>query len=126
MWDSRFRKCIKVLPFPASPLVTFHPSGDSLVVGHSHSIIEVFSMTDLSKSINKIETERIPDVEWTSVKFSEDGKLIMITTNSLNILIFDSIALQQTDNLLGEEFLLNLTIFHNCFHPASPRLQKST
>lgn len=91
-------------------MVAFHPAGDMLAIAYD-CVIEIFSTSNLESSVSKIEFEKIPDVKWTSIKFSPNGKMLMSTTNSSCIMIYDVIVGQELHNLIGEWIPNNLDPF---------------
>lgn len=102
LWDPRTSLCETFIKFPAATFIAFHPSGEVFAVAHSSSTIEIFSTRNLEKPTSKVKYERVADVEWTGIKFSDDGQLLMVTTNSSSILIFDTATTDELHNFKGK------------------------
>lgn len=112
LWDPRKQEHIKIMKFPSTPLVAFHPNSfwentnHLFAVAYNSSIIEIFTANNTEKSENKFEFERINGVEWTSLKFSPDGSKLIVTTNSSLIKIIESSTGQEISDLKGKTLFL--------------------
>ncbi|CRK91059.1 CLUMA_CG004747, isoform A [Clunio marinus] len=119
LWDERSDTPRRKLAFDSTPLVAYHPSGEFFAVCHDSSIIKIFSRKKLSEEINKKEHEKLPGVEWTSLKYSNDGKLLMVTTNFKRVIIFCAETLDELHNLIGNTNLPFSGFVDACFAPES-------
>lgn len=102
LWNPLQQKSVNRKEFPSTPLVAFHPSTAIIAVAYNSCTIEIFTTKQLTESIRKAEFEVIPGVQWTSLKFSDNGEMLMITTNSTSIRIFDAVTLAELHNFRGE------------------------
>lgn len=126
LWSPDQRKQIRMARFPSTPIIAIHPNGDILAVAYNSDTIEMFHTGDLVSSLRKIRSEKVGNVKWTRMKFSSDGKMIMVTTDSTYILIFDAVAIADESNelfkLTGEItpiklFCITLGIFSRLHQP---------
>jgi COMPASS component SWD2 len=101
IFEVHMQQSLKRIKFPASTLVAFHPHGELFAVSYN-TTIEIFTMKDFSESINKFQFEKVEGVDWKGLKFSNDGALLMVTTNSTSILIIDAIKGEELNNFRGE------------------------
>ncbi len=93
---------------PGNPVVDYDPDGlafgvgiDSQIIGlydiRNHEKVEVFSYFDCNKFIFKGPFEMLKyecegDFEWTHLKFSPNGKMILVSTNTSLILLVDAFS----------------------------------
>jgi COMPASS component SWD2 len=93
LWDARLQKSTNRKEFHSPPLVAFHPFGKFIAVSSRHAqVVEVFDrsyFTFASETINHFKYERDEGVEWTGLKFSDDGIMLLVTTNSTSILVIN-------------------------------------
>lgn len=102
LWDPRQSPHIERREFPSTPLVAFHPSSAVIAVAHSSSTIETYSTKFMTRSIEKAIHDKIDGEEWVSLKFSDNGLMLMVTTNATSIRIFDALTLQELHNFRGK------------------------
>jgi COMPASS component SWD2 len=118
LWDPRTQTRIKMMNFPSLPLVAFHPTGDVIAVAYKSSIVELFAKNNFDESSNKFEFEKIDGVEWTGIKFSDNGKNLLVTTNSSSILVFDAVLGKEKHNFRDFSNIHNEFI-DACFTPVT-------
>lgn len=99
MWDQRERNEIANLSFASVPITAYHPNGLLFALGLDSHIMELYDLYDISKRLHYFKVEKSRAVEWRQLKFSNDGKYIVVTTNSSQVLIFDG-----TNALLLQNF----------------------
>lgn len=90
LWDRRQQESVKRILCADTPLIALHPSGECLAVATNSASIEFLDMRNLDNILKKFKLEKIEDVEWRGIKFSPDGRLLLVTTNSTCILVFDA------------------------------------
>ena len=88
--------------FPSTPLVALCPTENYFAVAYNSNTIEIFSIKDPDEVLNTIKCEKIKDVEWKSIKYSSDGKMLMITTNSSLIKIVNLETSNELCNFTGK------------------------
>lgn len=90
MWDHQQQQSVKRILCADTPLIALHPSGEVLAVASNSASIEFLDMRNLDNTLKKFKIEMFEDVEWRGIKFSPDGRLLLVTTNSTCILVFDT------------------------------------
>jgi COMPASS component SWD2 len=98
IWDASSRECINNVTFPSIPLVAYHPFGEFLAVARESSIIEIYEKFNFLRSVNQIKLNKNEMIKWTRLKFSDDGRMLMITTNSSSILVIDLATGEELNN----------------------------
>lgn len=102
LWDHRHQAHVRMVRFESTPLVAFHPSFNLIAVAYNSSTIKTFLTSNFNKSVSEIPLGEVDGPEWTSLKFSADGSLLMITTNAASILIIDAISGSLKHNYRGK------------------------
>lgn len=102
LWDKRKQESTNTLVFNSTPLVTFHPLGEILVIAHNSSLIEFRQLRNIHEVIQTIKIQKIEGVDWTGIKFSSDSLLLLITTNSSLIIVIEVLKQVERLNLKGE------------------------
>lgn len=108
IWDIKTSESINTMKFLSTPFVTFYPSlipdktKQTLAVAHNSKTIEVYETRNTSSSQKKFEFEKVDGVEWTSLKYSPDGKKFIVTTDSSLIKIIDAETGQEIMDIKGE------------------------
>lgn len=102
LWSPKEREEYKSLKFSSAPIIALNSTGKILAVAYDSSTIEIFSVDNLSESVNKIEPGKRSGVEWKSIKFSPDDKMLMISTNSTDVLIVNTLTGKEMHNLTGK------------------------
>lgn len=100
LWDPRQQEVVKIHQGHKAPLIALHTA--VLVVATDSCTIEFFEMPNLDKCHKKFVFEKVEGVEWTSIKFSDEGKKLLVTTNSSCLLIFDATRQQELHCWRGE------------------------
>lgn len=90
------------LTFATTPLVTFHPSGSFLVIAHSSHVIEFHDLRDVKAVTQTIKLRKQEGVEWTSIKFSSDSTMLLVTTKSSLIVVISIVEKVERLNLRGK------------------------
>lgn len=102
MWDRCQQESVKRILCLTTPLIALHPSGNLLAVATKSSSIEFLDMRNLDDRMKKFKFEKVEGVEWTGIKFSPDGRMLLVTTNSTSILVFDTTDGTEKRNWKGE------------------------
>lgn len=123
MWDRLQQESVKRILCTSTPLIALHPSGYFLAVATKSSSIEFLDIRNLDNSIKKFKFEKFEGVEWTGMKFSPDGRMLIVTTNSTCILVFDTRDGSEKRNWKGEmnkfrEAILKQTLYQTTATPA--------
>lgn len=92
IWDLRSPNCQGVMNVVGSrPVVNFDPEGLIFAVGFSSQIVKLYDLKSFDKGpFNTFKLPQDKDCDWTGLKFSPDGKIILISTNGSVIHLIDS------------------------------------
>jgi COMPASS component SWD2 len=94
LWDLRSPNCQGLMYLNQAltpPVVSFDPEGLIFAVGIDSQHVRLYDLRSFDKGpFATFRLVRDPSVEWTSLKFSQDGKLILLSTNGSNIHLLDA------------------------------------
>jgi COMPASS component SWD2 len=94
LWDLRHPVCLGLMHLPGRPVANFDPEGLIFAAGISSETIKLYDLRSFEKgpfSNFKISKDmRDQNIEWTGLKFSPDGKLILLSTNGSLIKLIDA------------------------------------
>lgn len=91
MWDTNSANCISKARFDNTPLCAWAPDGNLFAVGVNSQQIYLFDVRGLSNGpFATFDFNKDPTCEWTSLKFSHDGKQFLISSNGTKIRVIDS------------------------------------
>lgn len=94
LWDLRHPVCLGLMHLPGRPVANFDPEGLIFAAGISSDTIKLYDLRSFEKgpfSNFKIAKDlRDQNLEWTSLKFSPDGKNILVSTNGSMIKLIDA------------------------------------
>ncbi|KAI8094826.1 Hydantoinase B/oxoprolinase-domain-containing protein [Gilbertella persicaria] len=101
LWDLRSSTCQGVLHGEGKTMAAFDPQGLVFAVGTNHDTIRVYDCREYTNG--PFATWPIPDtgVEWTSLKFTPDGKKIIITTVGDVLYVIDAFEGTLLQRLVG-------------------------
>jgi len=91
LWDLRSNNCQGLMNLPSRPVAAFDPEGLIFGVGMEANLIKLYDLRTFDKgpfSTFKLDCEI--DCDWTGLKFSPDGRYILITTNGSVIRLIDA------------------------------------
>jgi len=91
LWDLRSPDCLGLMQCQGRPVASFDPEGLIFAVGVQSEQIKLYDVRSFEKgpfSTFKYPIETACD--WTGIKFSLDGKLMMLTTNGAVIRVIDA------------------------------------
>ncbi|XP_036601312.1 WD repeat-containing protein 82-like [Trichosurus vulpecula] len=80
LWDLRFSDCINIKSFQGETVCTFHPEGTLIATGIGSKKVVFHDIRFASRPLNTFWIGRYGN--WGGLKFSNDGKLLLISTNS--------------------------------------------
>lgn len=91
LWDLRHNDCIGIMHLSGRPIAAYDPSGRVFAVGVNSDCLKLYNaeMYDKGPFIT-FKMEREENCEWIDLKFSPDGKVIMINTNGSIIRLIDA------------------------------------
>jgi len=94
LWDIRSQYCQGFMNLAGRPVAAFDPEGLIFAVGINSESVKLYDLRSFDKgpfsSFKFPSVER--DVEWTGLKFSPDGKTILVSTNGSMIKLIDAFS----------------------------------
>lgn len=117
LWDLRSPSCQGNMVLPGRPVASFDPEGLIFAVGINSEVIKLYDLKSFDKgpfTTFKLAQER--DCEWTDLKFSSDGKLIILSTNGGSIRLIDAFHGQPLQTFQGRNNPKRLPL-EACFTP---------
>lgn len=91
MWDLRSPDCIGLMQCPGRPVVAFDPEGLIFAVGLQSEQIKLYDLRGFDKGpFSTFKYKQESGCDWTGIKFSLDGKLMLLTTNGTVTRICDA------------------------------------
>jgi len=91
LWDLRSQNCQGLMHLPGRPVAAFDPEGLIFAAGINSEQIKLYDLRSFDKGpFNTFKLEQDKRFDWTGMKFSPNGKQIMISTNGNVIRIIDA------------------------------------
>lgn len=101
-WDRRDRYENTSMICHSAPLTAYHPTGLLFALSLDSHILELYHVINKSTPVYTFKVERVFAIEWMQMKYSKDGKYIVVTTNSNFVHIFDGINAVLLKTFSGE------------------------
>ena len=102
LWDLRLPDCGGVLSVPQDHIASFDPSGLSFAVGTNSKHVKLFDIRSYTKGPRTVFTANYRGKgAWSGLKFSNDGKKILISTNGNKIHLIDAFSGILLQNFCG-------------------------
>jgi len=92
LWDLRSNHCQGLMKLAGRPVAAFDPDGLIFAAGINSESVKLYDLRSFDKgpfSSFKLQADS-QEIEWTGLKFSPDGKSILISTNESMIKLIDS------------------------------------
>ncbi|XP_071512077.1 WD repeat-containing protein 82-like [Diadema setosum] len=102
LWDLRSPSCQGLMHLQGRPVASFDPEGLIFACGINSEMIKLYDLRSFDKgpfTTFKLLQDR--DCDWTSLKFSSDGRKILITTNGPVIRLIDAFTGQALQTFMG-------------------------
>ncbi|XP_040567699.1 WD repeat-containing protein 82 [Lepeophtheirus salmonis] len=102
LWDLRSNNCQGLMHLAGRPVASFDPEGLIFAAGISSESVKLYDLRSFDKgpfSSFKFPPEK--EMEWTGLKFSPDGKTILISTNGSLIKLIDAFSGQTLQTFTG-------------------------
>ncbi|VUZ48049.1 unnamed protein product [Hymenolepis diminuta] len=93
LWDLRSQNCHGVMHVAGRPTAAFDPEGLVFAAGINSEYLNLYDLRSFDKgpfATFKLLVSEAPGTEWTSLKFSPDGRSILICTNGHFLRLVDS------------------------------------
>lgn len=92
LWDTRSASCISKAKFDGIPLCAWAPNGALFAVGVNSQHIHLFDVRGLGNGpFVTFDLNKDTNCDWSSLKFSHDGKQFLISSNGTKIRVIDSV-----------------------------------
>lgn len=91
LWDLRSNECKGIMNVSGRPIAAFDPEGRTFAVGINSASVKLYDIRkyEVGPFVTfKMDNEKTS--EWIDMKFSPDGKVIMINTNGPVIRLIDA------------------------------------
>uniref|UniRef100_A0A672ZZ62 ADF-H domain-containing protein n=1 Tax=Sphaeramia orbicularis TaxID=375764 RepID=A0A672ZZ62_9TELE len=91
LWDLRSPNCQGLMHLQGKPVCSFDPEGLIFAAGINSEMVKLYDLRSFDKgpfATFKLQYDRT--CEWTGLKFSNDGKLILLSTNGGALRILDA------------------------------------
>ncbi|XP_072025757.1 WD repeat-containing protein 82-like isoform X2 [Amphiura filiformis] len=103
LWDLRSPNCQGMMNLQGRPVASFDPDGLIFACGINSEMVKLYDLRSYDKgpfTTFKLQQDR--DCDWTSLKFSNDGKKILISTNGAVIRLVDAFTGQPMQTFMGQ------------------------
>ncbi|KAI1715386.1 WD domain, g-beta repeat domain-containing protein [Ditylenchus destructor] len=111
LWDLKQPNCQGLMQLPSRPIAAFDPEGLIFAAGVGSEVVKLYDLRTYDKgpfATFKLVAES--NVEWTGMKFSPDGKAILIMTNGPFMRLIDAFTGQITHTLTGHANDKNISL----------------
>ncbi|KAG9336058.1 hypothetical protein JZ751_003324 [Albula glossodonta] len=91
LWDLRSPNCQGLMHLQGKPVCSFDPEGLIFAAGVNSEMVKLYDLRSFDKgpfATFKLQYDRT--CEWTGLKFSNDGKLILVSTNGGTLRLLDA------------------------------------
>nr|ACM08992.1 WD repeat-containing protein 82 [Salmo salar] len=91
LWDLRSPNCQGLMHLQGKPVCSFDPEGLIFAAGVNSEMVKLYDLRSFDKgpfATFKLQYDRT--CEWTGLKFSNDGKLILVSTNGGALRLLDA------------------------------------
>jgi len=93
LWDLRSANCQGLMHLAGRPVAAFDPEGLIFAAGINSESVKLYDLRSFDKGpFSSFKFSADKDIEWTGLKFSPDGKTILISTNGSHIRLIDSFS----------------------------------
>lgn len=102
LWDLRSPNCQGLMHLSSRPVAAFDPEGLIFAAGVNSESVKLYDLRSFDKG--PFASFRVPqekNLEWTGLKFSPDGKTILLSTNGGVIRLVDAFHGNPTHSLTG-------------------------
>lgn len=103
LWDLRSPNCQGIMHLQGRPIAAYDPEGLIFAAGVNSECIKLYDLRSFDKGpfvTFKLNQER--ECDWTGLKFSKDGKTILISTNGSFIRLIDAFHGTPLQTFIGE------------------------
>ncbi|XP_068720349.1 WD repeat-containing protein 82-like [Montipora capricornis] len=117
LWDLRSPNCQGLMHVNGRPVAAFDPEGLIFAAGVDSEMVKLYDLRSFDKGpFSTFHVQNDPNIEWTGVKFSSDGKMILLATNGGVIHLIDAFQGTQLHAFTGHA-VSRTTPVEVCFSP---------
>ncbi|XP_070558836.1 WD repeat-containing protein 82-like [Ptychodera flava] len=102
LWDLRSPNCQGLMHLQGRPVCSFDPEGLIFGAGINSEMIKLYDLRSFDKgpfTTFRLQADR--DCDWTGLKFSADGKMVLISTNGAVIRLIDAFTGNPLQTFMG-------------------------
>lgn len=111
VWDLRSPNCQGLMHLVGRPVASFDPEGLIFAVGINSESVKLYDLRSFDKGpFNTFKLTQDKDCDWCGLKFSPDGKTIMISTNGNIIHLLDAFQGKLLKTLTGFQNAKNIPL----------------
>lgn len=119
LWDLRSPNCQGLMHVNGRPVAAFDPEGLIFAAGVDSEMVKLYDLRSFDKGpFSTFHIQNDPNIEWTGVKFSSDGKMILLATNGGVIHLIDAFQGTQLHAFRGHAVSRTIPV-EVCFSPDS-------
>ncbi|XP_064632433.1 WD repeat-containing protein 82-like isoform X2 [Lineus longissimus] len=102
LWDTRAEKHQGLMHLTGRPVAAFDPEGLIFAAGINSEAVKLYDVRSFDKGpFATFKLQQDKDCDWTGLKFSPDGKLILISTNGSTIRVIDAFVGSPLQTFMG-------------------------
>ncbi|XP_071960836.1 WD repeat-containing protein 82-like [Antedon mediterranea] len=102
LWDLRSPNCQGMMQLQGRPVAAFDPEGLIFACGINSEMIKLYDLRSFDKGpFTTFRLQQDRDCDWTGLKFSSDGKMILISTNGPVIRLIDAFSGHALQSYMG-------------------------
>lgn len=102
LWDLRSPNCQGLMHLPGRPVASFDPEGLIFAAGINSEMIKLYDLRSFDKGpFTTFCLTPDKDCDWTKLKFSSDGKMILVSTNGSTLRLIDAFHGEPLQTFMG-------------------------
>ncbi|KAJ8304346.1 hypothetical protein KUTeg_017929 [Tegillarca granosa] len=102
IWDLRSQNCQGLMHLPGRPVAAFDPEGLIFAAGINSECVKLYDLRSFDRGpFANFKLTQDKDCDWTGMKFSPDGKLILISTNGQIVRLIDAFQGNPLQTFMG-------------------------
>jgi len=91
LWDLRSQNCQGMMHVGGRPVAAFDPEGLIFAAGINSEQIKLYDLRSFDKGpFSTFEMSQEKECDWTGLKFSPDGKTVLVSTNGSVVRLVDA------------------------------------
>ncbi|VDI21932.1 WD repeat-containing protein 82-like [Mytilus galloprovincialis] len=91
LWDLRSQNCQGLMHLSGRPVAAFDPEGLIFAAGINSECVKLYDLRSFDRGpFATFKLAQDKDCDWTGMKFSPDGKMILISTNGQVVRLIDA------------------------------------